>query len=49
MLMMAFSVAQELKLTLATLQDIMTPEEMVGWAAFLSIQATRRKKAMASR
>jgi hypothetical protein len=35
--MLQFGVAKELKKTLAELQQLMTPEELIGWSAYFLI------------
>ena len=45
-LMLQFDVAKELGLTLHTLRTTMTDMEILGWNAYLSIQADEERKAM---
>ena len=45
-LMLQFYVAKELGLTLHTLRTTMTDMEILGWNAYLSIQADEERKAI---
>jgi hypothetical protein len=44
--MLQFYVAKELGLTLHTLRTTMTDMEILGWNAYLSIQADEERKAI---
>lgn len=43
-MMLAFSVAKELRITLSTLFEIMTFEELLGWSAYFAVVAKIRKE-----
>jgi len=43
-MMLAFSVAKELRITLSTLFEIMTFEELLGWSAYIAVVAKIRKE-----
>jgi hypothetical protein len=45
-LTLQFVVAEKLGYTLAELQERMTPEELMGWGAFLDYKNDREREAM---
>ena len=46
LLMLQFSIAKELGMTLARLRQEMTLEELLGWSCFFQISNEQQQKAM---